>query len=292
VLRDAGIKRTCTYQSGYACTFCSAHLITQTKSVGRRWSVVGLFKRLTSKKNNNLMKKMILFLSVAFSSGYAFSQSQTSGWLATFNTFKTGKKTSIHNDIQWRSADEFKYTQTLLLRGGFNYHFSKKMIATAGYAFIHNYRSAGSVDGYAPEHRIWEQFIYNHKWKRISIAHRFRLEQRFIGKTTVVNNELKNDGSMYANRFRYFIRNILPFTDQPAFSKGGYAALQNEVFLNFGNKENVNGKIFDQNRLYLAVGFRFSGSFDLEAGYMNQYINGRNNDVNNHIIQIASYIRL
>ena len=97
---------------------------------------------------------------------------------------------------------------------------------------------------------------------------------------------------MYANRFRYFIRNILPLNAEPGFSKGMFAALQNEVFLNFGNKENVNGKTFDQNRLYMAVGYRFSKSFDLEAGYMNQYINGRNNDVNNHIAQIATYIRL
>ena len=238
------------------------------------------------------MKKIILLLFIIACSFSAFPQSQTSGWLATFNTFKTGKKTSIHNDIQWRSADDLKYTQTLLLRGGLNYHLSKKMIATAGYAFIHNYRSAGNVDGYAPEHRIWEQFIYNQKWERISIAHRFRLEQRFIGKTVVENNELKNDGTMYANRFRYFIRNVLPLNKQATFNKGMFAALQNEVFLNFGNKRNVNGKTFDQNRLYAAIGYRFSKKFDAEAGYMNQYINGRTNDVNNHIAQIATYIRL
>jgi hypothetical protein len=240
----------------------------------------------------NLMKKIIIFLLLLASSSYAFPQSQTSGWLATFNTFKTGKKTSIHNDIQWRSADEFQYTQTLLLRAGLNYHLNKKMTATAGYAFIHNYRSSGVADGYVPEHRIWEQFIYSHKWNKLSIAHRFRLEQRFIGKTIVANNELKNDGTVYANRFRYFIRNVLPLNKQATFNKGMFAALQNEVFLNFGNRQNLNGKTFDQNRLYGAFGYRFSKKFDVEAGYMNQYINGRTNDVNNHIAQIATYIRL
>lgn len=238
------------------------------------------------------MKNTILLLIFFFFYTNTNAQTQFSGWLATFNTVKVGKKTSIHSDFQWRSGDEIKFTQTLLLRAGLNYHLTKKSTLTAGYAFIHNYRNMSGVDGYVPEHRIWEQYIFAHKLSRAYISHRFRLEQRFLSKTIIDNNELKSDGSLYANRFRYFIRNILPFNNHPVFTKGAFAALQNEVFLNFGNKANVNGKTFDQNRLYGAVGYRFSKKFDLEAGYMNQYINGRTNDVNNHIAQVATYIRL
>lgn len=238
------------------------------------------------------MKNVLLLAVVVLFTKQTSAQAQFSGWLATFNTFKTGKKTSIHSDIQWRSGDEFKFTQTLLLRAGLNYHLTKRSTLSAGYAFIHNYRNMGGADGYVPEHRIWEQFVYSHKLSRVNISHRFRLEQRFLSKTIVDNNELKNDGSLYANRFRYFIRNILPLNNQPAFSKGMFVALQNEVFLNFGNKQHVNGKTFDQNRLYGAVGYRFRKQFDLEAGYMNQHVNGRTNDVTNHIVQVATYIRL
>lgn len=238
------------------------------------------------------MKKIIIPGILILLLHNAHAQTQFSGWLATFNTVKVGKKTSIHSDFQWRSGDDIKFTQTLLLRAGLNYHLTKKSTLTAGYAFIHNYRSMGAVDGYVPEHRIWEQFIYSHKLCRVNISHRFRLEQRFLSRTVVDNNELINDGTAYANRFRYFIRNILPLNNQPIFYKGAFIALQNEVFFNLGNKANVNGKTFDQNRFYGAVGYRFSKQFDLEAGYMNQYINGRTNDVNNHIVQIAAYIRL
>lgn len=238
------------------------------------------------------MKNVLLLAVVVLFTKQTSAQTQFSGWLATFNTFKTGKKTSIHSDIQWRSGDEFKFTQTLLLRAGLNYHLTKRSTLSAGYAFIHNYRNIGGADGYVPEHRIWEQFVYSHKLSRVNMSHRFRLEQRFLSKTIVDNNELKNDGSLYANRFRYFIRNILPLNNQPAFSKGMFVALQNEVFLNFGNKQHVNGKTFDQNRLYGAVGYRFRKQFDLEAGYMNQHVNGRTNDVTNHIVQVATYIRL
>ncbi len=242
------------------------------------------------------MKKLIALaiitlLTTLFS--VAYGQSQFTGWLASFNTFKVGKKTSIHADLQWRSTDEIKQTQTVLLRSGLNYHLNKKIIITAGYAFISNKRVVSTVEGFAPEHRTWEQFIYNHKLKNIFTSHRFRIEQRFIGKSIVLNNELKNDGSVYANRFRYFIRNILPLNSETSFQKGVFAALQNEVFVNFGNTSNVNGKFFDQNRLYLAMGYRLSTKADLEVGYMNQYINGKGTAfTNNHIVQLATYLRL
>jgi hypothetical protein len=221
------------------------------------------------------------------------AQSQFTGWLASFNTFKTGKKTSIHADVQLRSTDEIKQVQTFLIRSGLNIHLNKKTTVTTGYAFISNKRIVSNVSGYAPEHRIWQQLLYNHKLKNIFISHRFRLEQRFISKSIVVNNELKNDGSVYANRFRYFIRNVLPLKKEATFKKGMFVALQNEVFVNFGNTSTVSGKFFDQNRLYLATGFRLSPKADLEIGYMNQYVNGRDSQfTNNHILQLASYLRL
>lgn len=240
----------------------------------------------------------ILFLSFLFSflvvnNNTLHAQSQFAGWLATFNTFKTGKKTSIHNDIQWRSTDEVKHMQTLLLRVGLNVALNKNLVATGGYAYISNRRSVGSVTGYAPEHRIWEQLIVNHRISRAFTAHRFRLEQRFISKSVVENNNIVNDGSVFANRFRYFFRSVLPLKKEASFARGAFVALQNEVFVNIGNKANVNGEFFDQNRLYLAAGYRLSPRLDLETGYLYQYINGRGNaSTNVNIWQLASYIRL
>ena len=87
-------------------------------------------------------------------------------------------------------------------------------------------------------------------------------------------------------------KNVLPVKKQASFEKGMFAALQNEVFVNFGNTADVNGKFFDQNRFYVAAGYRLSPKSDLELGYMNQYSDGRNSSVSNHIIQLAGYLRL
>jgi hypothetical protein len=243
------------------------------------------------------MKKFLLFSVLAgnsFITLTAHAQSQFSGWLATFNSVKTSARTSIHSDFQYRSSDKLENMQTLLLRTGLNVHAKKNIIITGGYAYISNRRTISGISGYAPEHRIWEQLIVTHKLKKnIAVSHRFRVEQRFIAKSMVINNSFKNDGSVYANRFRYFIRNVVPLNKQSTFTKGAFVGLQNEVFVNFGNTSNVNGKIFDQNRLLLSTGYRLSSKTDIEAGYLYQYISGRNNAYTyNHIVQLACYLRL
>ena len=184
-----------------------------------------------------------------------------------------------------------KNVQTLLLRPGLNYHASKNTILTAGYAFVDNRRTSGTVSSLVPEHRIWEQFLFNHKWSRLFLTHRFRLEQRFIPVTHVVNEELEVVDRMTSHRLRYFIRNLLPLKKDAVFQSGFFAALQNEVFLNIAKQDAANGKTFDQNRLYGALGYRIR-KIDLEAGYLYQYIQTAASSVHNHVIQVAVYKRL
>lgn len=237
-----------------------------------------------------------LFVFILLCSGaffHAAAQSNTMGWFASFNTIKLKDKWSLHTDVQFRSTDKFEHMNQILLRPGINYQLNKKMIVSAGYAYTHQRAAAAGITGYVPDHRIWQQFIYNQKLSQLAIQHRFRLEERFVPKPVVVNNKIENDGSLYTTRLRYFIRNILPLKQQPVFTKGAFVALQNEVFVNISNKKNVNGKFFDQNRLYPAIGYRFSKKFDIDAGYMYQYVKGKGSaSANNNIIQLATYLRL
>ena len=240
------------------------------------------------------MQKNFLYLivGIVFATGL-HAQTQHTGWLASFNTFSSKGKTSIHFDTQLRSTDKLEHVQSFLLRTGFNVKLRSNLIATVGYAYIRNRRILGFVSGYSPEHRIWEQLLLNQHIGKVPLAHRLRLEQRFISKSLVNgNNELVNEGNTFANRLRYFARAVIPFTTTKPFTKGFFGALQNEVFVNIGDKSAVNGKTFDQNRAYLAIGYRVRSEFDLEAGYLNQYVEGRNGFTNNHVVQLAGYLRL
>ncbi len=107
-------------------------------------------------------------------------------------------------------------------------------------------------------------------------------------------DELTVSERNYSSRFRYFIRAIIPFKKQQPFISGMFAALQEELLFNITDKNNVNGKLLDQNRAYGAVGYRFSKKFDMEIGYLNQFVLRRSNqeNVSNHIIQLAFYTRL
>jgi hypothetical protein len=239
---------------------------------------------------NGVKKYFFLLFSVMIVSGSANAQPQFSGWLASFNTFKLNNHFSLHFDAQLRSTDQLEQVAAVLLRPGLNYHL-KRWVFTAGYMANIARRNTGGLSSLLTEHRLWQQALVNHKLSNVAVAHRFRFEERFIPRPRVAGNELETDGYDNAYRFRYFIRNIVPLTSG-AFTKGPFVALQNELFLNTGDKSAVNGKAFDQNRLYGAIGYRLKGKLDLEAGYMNQYTNTRTSFVNNHIVQLAVYKRL
>lgn len=217
------------------------------------------------------------------------AQTQHSGWIFSLNTIKLNDKFSLHAEGQLRITDNADQVQTIILRPGLNYHINKSLVVTGGYAFIPNRRTIGNTASLLSEHRIWQQLLYNQKISTVSIAHRLRLEQRFIPKARLSGNELDTNGYDKAYRLRYFIRNIVPLVKQETFNKGWFVALQNEVFLNIGDKSAVNGRVFDQNRIYGAIGYRVSNKFDVEAGYLNQYSKTRSSFTNNHAFQIAFY---
>lgn len=233
------------------------------------------------------MKKLsfcIAFI-VSFLSSFAQTQHQNSGWLMFVNNTKFNDKWGLAFDVQFRSADELGYLRNVLIRPGLTYFVNKNNNVTLGYLLnTTKIESLGeSVMNFA-EHRIWEQYIHTHRLGGMFATQRFRLEQRFI--------EQNNGDNVFAQRIRYFFRFIQPLQKKAAsFDKGAFLALQNELFFNIQNKSKLNNKFFDQNRAYLAAGYRFSKKLDAEIGYLNQAINGPNNYTINNVVQLAFYTR-
>ncbi len=217
---------------------------------------------------------------------------ENSGWFMLLNSTKFNEKWGLHFDAQFRSGDDLGFVKNVLIRPGLTYFTGKNSNVTVGYLLNQTYfkgevtRLDGIGDFKDPlnEHRIWEQFIVNDKMSTIFATHRFRLEQRFI----------ENNGSpdVFAQRFRYFFRLVQPLQKkQEKFIEGPFVALQNEIFLNLQNKQKVNGSFFDQNRAYLAAGYRFSTKVDIEVGYLNQMQKGKQINTLNNVAQIALYTR-
>lgn len=225
---------------------------------------------------------LLIILAIPFKS-LAQTTNQHSGWGALFFSQKLSDKVGIHFDFQMRSADDLKYLRNTLIRPGVTYFIDKTKNATLGHALILTNQEPGSSLNNLSEHRIWEQFIYNQRLGKIPLTHRFRLEQRFIET---------NADDIFSNRLRYFVRSVIPLKKQEdKFNSGLFAALQNEIFLNLQNKDKLNGHIFDQNRFYLAIGYRINPKIDLEAGYLNQTTKGSANNTTNNVAQLAFYTR-
>jgi hypothetical protein len=228
-----------------------------------------------------LVAAWLLYLFLLPAAGADTNQQQM-GWSAWFNSHRLNEHWGYVSDVQLRSSDGWEEAQNVLLRPGLSYFLDNRNNLSLGYAWIATLNNPGDN---LVEHRIWQQYIHTQSWSRAALTHRFRLEQRFV--------EPQNGGDrLFSQRLRYFLRSVVPVKrGQSAFTSGPFVALQNELFFNIQHEENVNGKLFDQNRLLLAAGYRFSSRYDVELGYLNQFVNGRVNDTMNHIVQFALYSR-
>jgi hypothetical protein len=233
----------------------------------------------------------IFICSAIFLIGYIKTASaqtnELSGWAAWFHTQRFNKHWGASFDGQFRSAHHAESLKNVLLRPNLNYYFGGNKSATLGYAYVStNGRTATGAKTFREENRIFEQFIVTQKaGVNTAISHRFRLEQRYLGATPTQQE-------VFSQRVRYFIRGLIPFNSEPTFTNGTFLALQNEVFANVQNKAKVNNHFFDQNRAYVAFGYRINKKIDIEAGYLNQYIQQTQAHTINHIVQIALYTRI
>lgn len=212
----------------------------------------------------------------------ADSLDQHSGWAAWFNTTKLSERWSLVSDVQLRSSDGWEQVRNVIGRAGASYALTPSLSLAAGYA---------RIDTHSPdvprltEDRLWQQATLRQTLGPYPLTHRLRLEQRFIERTA--------GDTLYSDRLRYSLRLQLPFATpegQP-FARGPYAALQNEVFVHLSHRNALNGQWFDQNRAYAGLGYRLNAGLDLEAGYLNQHLNGRTRDTDNHVALFSVYTR-
>jgi len=169
------------------------------------------------------------------------------------------EKVSIWTETQYRLYEVASNPDQFVLRTGVIYHLENSASLTAGYAYVRtrpfDENLNDAITSY--ENRLWEQFILKNMLWRIDFEHRYRLEQRWV-KTDVVD---------YSTRMRYRLLLTLPLTNVQLKPSTLFLAIYNEIFLNISG-----GEIFDQNRLYFALGFQFSSKGQVQAGYLFQML--------------------
>lgn len=181
-------------------------------------------------------------------------------WFMLFAKHKVSEKFSIHSEVQYRTYEFSSNFNQLLLRTGINYHFSEKAYTTLGYGyiptdgtFVENEGEKNSI-----EHRIYEELSYKTSLGKFDLDHRYRLEHRFLN--------IPNSGNDTQHRVRYLLRVTYPLDEN------WFLTAYDEVFLN------LQEPIFGQNRLYAALGYKFSKNISTQIGYLKNHFTGINFD--------------
>lgn len=215
------------------------------------------------------MKKLLL-IPFLFVAQYSFAQNDrlndhnNIAWLQTVNTINLNKKWALHAEYQWRRNNGVKDWQQSLLRIGANYKLTDNIILHTGYGWIETFsygRYPIAANGTFPEHRLYEQLILRQPANKFLFTHRFRIEQRWLGRVKA-GTDREIEEWLFLHRFRY------QFRTQYNLNSKWYAAAADELFIGAGKNVGVN--IFDQNRIFLLAGFKLNKQLSLEAGYMNQ----------------------
>lgn len=189
-------------------------------------------------------------------------ESNLGNWLIYIGNKKLTSKWNIHNEVQYRNYNAIGDLEQLLLRTGVGYNLTENNNNVLfGYGYILSENYVGSTDEKAAinEHRIFQQFTTKQAFWKVKLSHRYRFEQRFIEAN-------------FKMRFRYFLGLNIPLQTKESGKNALYLSAYNEIFLNTASS------VFDRNRVYGGLGYKFSDAVKLELGYMNQFFENAGRD--------------
>ncbi|WP_290699025.1 DUF2490 domain-containing protein [Lacinutrix sp.] len=188
--------------------------------------------------------------------------SDLGNWLIYIGNKKLNNGWSIHNEVQYRNYDAIGDLEQLLLRTGIGYNLTENnnnLLLGYGYILSENYIGETDEKVSVNEHRIFQQFTTKQKIGKVGLSHRYRFEQRFV----------EDDFRM---RLRYFLGINIPLQYKEDGKNPLYLSAYNEIFLN------TESSVFDRNRVYGGLGYKFSNALRMELGYMNQFFENSGRD--------------
>lgn len=147
---------------------------------------------------------------------------------------------------------------------GLRYHFNKNV----NFMWAFNYLETKSFDKgeneiVSHDKRWVHQLSVNEKWGKMSVSHRFRIENRWLSRP---------GDEDFENRYRQWVWLRFPLNNNTISSGTFFLSAYDEIFLNFQHD------VFGQNRIYGGVGYQLTDDIRLETGYMKNHFRGRNFD--------------
>lgn len=220
-----------------------------------------------------LSSKFVL-TTILFSACYFSSLAQTTGkkittrpvsWNSYFNTLQLSSKWSITSDISERFFLDNGKQYQFFLRSMANYNLGQNWTAGAGFAYIKSrtFDPASTSTLAVPELRPFQELSYKQKFDKITLSHRYRIEERYFRKTA---SDKLIDGYNFNFRFRYqfaFDYNLYKSKDN---TQSLNLRATDEIMLNAG--KNIVNNMFDQNRITIGLNYQPLKNLNLQLDYM------------------------
>lgn len=189
-------------------------------------------------------------------------------WLGFFSQVRFSDKWGAWLDVHHRQKDNFLEAPSLsMVRTGLTYYLADDLRLTAGYAYVHHFPSDNHKNIAQPEHRPWQQLQWFFRPQKLRLMQWLRLEERY--RRNILNDNELADGYNFNWRLRFNTILFLPITKKK-FAPGGFQfVLNNEIFINFGDRIVFN--VFDQNRFFTGLVWQANKQGQLQFGYMNLY---------------------
>src|SRR5262249_39254681 len=121
-------------------------------------------------------------------------RSREQSWVGYFTQTRLSNKFGIWADIHYRQTDNFvDRPYQFLFRPALIYYIKDNLRVNLGYA-LSEYFPAKGLHTTRPEHRPWQQIVWNQKYPGLTTTQWLRFEQRFVRK--IADDELQK-GSNY-----------------------------------------------------------------------------------------------
>jgi hypothetical protein len=187
-------------------------------------------------------------------------------WVGYFNQTRITNKFGLWLDVHYRRTDNFVDRPfQVLVRPAFNFFIKDNVRLQTGYTFVNHFPGKGLTTS-RPEHRGWQQIWWSQKYAGFNTLQWLRIEERFNKK--IVSDVLQPE-TYFSFRARYQYSFFIPLKGKEIKAKTPFLAVIDEVFLNFG--KNITYNTFDQNRLFVGLGYQISSHMNVQLGYMNIY---------------------
>lgn len=195
-----------------------------------------------------------LFFIIWTVNSFGQAEDKLGTWFIYNGSFYFNPEVEFFFETQLRLYEPLSNREEFFLRPIINYHFSTIFSAGIGYSYgmTWTYGDADNEKIKATEDRLILQATMNQMIHRTKFQHRYRFEQRWL-----------DQGNQ--QRFRYRLQVTIPLNNTSLEKGTVFLNTFDEIFIDSGPELK-----FNQNRLYLAGGYQFSKTLNLQLGYLFQ----------------------